>query len=101
MTTNNIEERYINSLVSNLPKLDDKASKVVKSFAEFIDELNKVNKLSNGTSIKEKITKLTGELNNSSVFFTQMISDELSKLHSIVNPDITTSEIYNESNFIS
>jgi len=80
----NIDKAYMTDLSSNIAKLDGKASQVIKSFSEFVDELNKVSKLSSGTPVKEQITKLTGELNNSSVFFAKMLGDELGKLNTIV-----------------
>ena len=81
-----IQTSYIDDLTMNLPKLERKANEAIKSFAELVSELNKVSKLSNGTPVKEQITKLTGELNNSSVFFARMISEELGKITDIVNP---------------
>ena len=92
VTSENISRAYVQELTSNLPALEKKASDAIKSFADLVAELNKVNKLSNGTPVKEQITKLTGELNNSSVFFTKMISDELTKLHGIVYSDPESQE---------
>ena len=82
-----IQQAYVTDLSDNIPKLEKKASDAIKSFAELVNELNKVNKLSTGTPVKDQISKLTGELNNSSVFFAKMIGDELSKISSIVNSD--------------
>ena len=82
-----IQQAYVTDLSDNLPKLEKKASDAIKSFAELVNELNKVNKLSTGTPVKDQISKLTGELNNSSVFFAKMIGDELNKLSNIVNSD--------------
>lgn len=90
ISNKNIDQAYVSDLASNLPKLERKASEAIKSFADLVTELNKVNKLSAGTPVKEQITRLTGELNNSSVFFAKMIGDELSKLHGIVKPETTT-----------
>ncbi|OGI20658.1 MAG: hypothetical protein A3B68_08920 [Candidatus Melainabacteria bacterium RIFCSPHIGHO2_02_FULL_34_12] len=82
-----VQKAYVSDLSSNLPKLEKKASEAIKSFADLVAELNKVNKLSSGTPAKEQITRLAGELNNSSVFFAKMIGDELGKLHTMVNGD--------------
>ena len=87
-----VQQAYTNDLSSNIPKLEKKASDAIQSFAELVNELNKVSKLSNGTPVKEQISKLTGELNNSSVFFAKMIGDELGKISSIVNADSQMSE---------
>lgn len=87
-----IQQAYVTDLSDNIPKLEKKASDAIKSFAELVNELNKVNKLSTGTPVKDQISKLTGELNNSSVFFAKMIGDELNKLSNIVNSDGQTPE---------
>jgi len=87
-----IQQAYVNDLSNNIPKLEKKASDAIRSFAELVSELNKVNKLSTGTPVKDQISKLTGELNNSSVFFAKMIGDELNKLSTIVNSDGQTPE---------
>ena len=92
----NVDKVYFDGLKSNLPNLDKKASEAIKSFAALVDELNKFNKLGTGTPVKEEVKHLTGELNNSSVFFARMIGDELNKLHGIVNP-VSTSETEVES----
>lgn len=89
MSTTNIQQRYIDGLAGNLPSLDRKASEAIKSFAELVEELNKVSKLSTGTPAKEQLTKLTGELNNTSVFFAKMLGDELGKIHEIVTPGVS------------
>lgn len=81
-----VKQAYIQELTTNLPTLERKANEAIKSFADLVSELNKVSNLSNGTPVKEQVSKLTGELNNSSVFFTKMIAEELGKLHGIVNP---------------
>ena len=86
VTSANIQRTYIDELSSNMPKLEKKASDAIKSFADLVEELNKVNNLSTGTPVKDQISRLTGELNNSSVFFAKMLGEELGKIHSIVTP---------------
>ncbi|MBI3591769.1 MAG: hypothetical protein HY094_10380 [Candidatus Melainabacteria bacterium] len=94
----NVDKVYFDGLKDNLPSLDKKASEAIKSFAEFVTELNKVNKLSTGTPVKEQVKQLAGELNNSSVFFAKMIGDELNKLHGIVNPaSVNETEVESKS----
>ncbi|MBI2996803.1 MAG: hypothetical protein HYY52_08895 [Candidatus Melainabacteria bacterium] len=82
-----VQGRFVNDVTNKLPVVERKASEAIESFARLVDELIKLKQLSTGTPAKEQITKLTSELNNSSVFFTKMISDEINKLHEIVSPD--------------
>ena len=82
-----VQRAYSLDLENKYKKVEKKADETIKSFATLIDELSKLSELSSGTEAKETVTKLTGELNNSSVFFTRMISDELSKLRGVITPD--------------
>ena len=88
-----VQQLYFTDLTSNIPKLEKKANQVITSFADLVSELTKVSKLSNGTPVKDQVSKLAGELNNSSVYFAKMISDELGKLHGIIQtPDSSETE---------
>ena len=80
-----IQQSYISDLTSSLPKLEKRASEAIKSFAELVDELNKVNKLSTGTPVKDQIKDLTANMNNTQVFFTRMLTEQLGAMHNIVN----------------
>lgn len=88
-----IEQAFSVELEAKYKKVEKEASRAIGSFATLVDELIKLKELSKGTQAKEEITKLTSELNNSSVFFTKMITDELGKIHGIVNPGSTSKEI--------
>lgn len=94
MSTSNpqIQRSYISDLTSNLPKLEKKASEAIKSFAELVDELNKVNNLSNGTPVKEQIKDLAANMNNTQVFFTRMLTEQLGVMHNIVSGEAPTQE---------
>ena len=82
-----IEQVFSQELEAKYKKVEKEADKTIGSFANLVNELIKLKELSTGTQAKEKITKLTSELNNTSVFFTKMISDELGTLHKIINPN--------------
>lgn len=82
-----VEQVFSHELEAKYKKVEKEADKTISSFANLVDELIKLKELSTGTQVKEKITRLTSELNNTSVFFTKMISDELSALHGIINPN--------------
>ena len=84
-TSENIQRAYISDLNSSLPKLEKKASEAIKSFADLVDELNKVTKLSTGTPVKEQVSNLTANMNNTQVFFTKMLTEQLGLMHNIVN----------------
>lgn len=81
-----IEQAFNVDLANKYKKVEKKASEAISSFANLVDELIKLKELSTGTNAKESITKLAGELNNSSVFFAKMISEELGKIHEVVTP---------------
>ena len=91
-TNTKIEQAFNTDLASKYKNVEKKASEAIGSFAKLVDELIKLKELSTGTQAKQQITKLTTELNNSSVFFTKMISEELGSLHNIINPNTTTDE---------
>ena len=86
-TSDQIQKAYISDLTDNLPKLEKKASEAIKSFAELVSELNKVSQLSNGTPVKDQIKDLTANMNNTQVFFTKMLTEQLGVMHNIVNGD--------------
>ena len=81
-----IEQAFAIDLATKYKQVEKKASEAIGSFAGLVEELIKLKELSKGTPAKETITKLAGELNNSSVFFAKMISEELGKIHQIVTP---------------
>ena len=93
-TLNNekIDQAFSLDLATKYKKVEKKASEAIGSFASLVDELIKLKELSSGTQAKEKITRLAGELNNSSVFFAKMITEELGKIHEVVTPKVTEVE---------
>lgn len=92
MPTSKIDQAFSADVAKKYKQVEKEASKVIGSFANLVEELIKLKELSSGTSAKDPITKLAGELNNSSVFFARMIGDELGKIHNIVNPDTSGQE---------
>ena len=92
-SSNHIQKSYISDLTENLPKLEKKASEAIKSFAELVSELNKVSQLSNGTPVKDQIKDLTANMNNTQVFFTRMLTEQLGAMHNIVNGESPKQEI--------
>ena len=92
-STDQIQKSYISDLTSNLPKLEKKASAAIESFAALVDELNKVNQLSNGTPVKDQMKDLTANMNNTQVFFTRMLTEQLGVMHNIVNGSPSQEEI--------
>ena len=92
-SSDQIQQSYISDLTSNLPKLEKKASDAIKSFAELVDELNKVGKLADGTPVKAQIKDLTANMNNTQVFFTRMLTEQLGVMNNLVNGDNTEQEV--------
>lgn len=84
-----IDQAFNADVTKKYKQVEKKASEAIGSFSGLVEELIKLKELSNGTPAKAQITKLAGELNNSSVFFAKMIGDELAKIHNIVNPETT------------
>ena len=76
-------------LEAKYKKVEKEADKTISSFANLVSELIKLKEISAGSQAKEQITKLTNELNNTSVFFARMISDELGVLYKVINPKET------------
>lgn len=91
-----INETISKDLEAKYRKVEKEADKTISSFANLVSELIKLKELSTGSQAKEQITKLTNELNNTSVFFTKMISDELGTLYKVINPAVTIEEITEE-----
>ena len=88
ISPNQIQQSYISDLTDNLPKLEKKASEAIKSFAALVDELNKVSQLSSGTPVNKQVKDLSANMNNTQVFFTKMVIDQLGAMNNIVNGDI-------------
>ncbi len=88
ISPNQIQQSYISDLTDNLPKLEKKASEAIKSFAALVDELNKVSQLSSGTPVNKHVEDLSANMNNTQVFFTKMVIDQLGAMNNIVNGDI-------------
>ena len=88
-----VQESYISDLTDKLPNLEKKASEAIKSFAALVDELNNVNKLSTGTPVKDQIKDLTANMNNTQVFFTRMLTEQLGVMHNIVNGDESQQQV--------
>ena len=82
----NVEKVFTTDVARKYEQVEKRANQAIQSFSSLVTELATLSQLSNGTKAKDQITKLTGELNNSSVFFAKMISEELNKLHGIVSP---------------
>ena len=92
-SSNHIQKSYISDLTENLPKLEKKASEAIKSFAALVDELNKVNQLSSGTPVNKQVKELSANMNNTHVFFTKMLIDQLGAMNNIVKGDGPQEEV--------
>ncbi len=82
-----VQKAFNTDIAKKYEQVEKKANQAIQSFAGLVNELSTLKQLSTGPA-KEQIGKLTGELNNSSVFFAKMLGDELGKLHNIVNTEL-------------
>ena len=79
-----LKQVLFNDLANNMPSLERKASNAIKSFAELVDELNKVNKLSSGTTVNGEIKKVASDASNSAVYLNKSILDSIEQINQIV-----------------
>ena len=84
---NKIQEAFDIAASRKYQQVEKKASETIGAFQNFVDELIKLKELSVSASAKDKITQLTNELNNSSVFFTKILTSGLGELHTALNTD--------------
>ena len=84
VTSNQIQKSYASDLVDSLPRLERKASEAISKFADLVAELNKVSQLSNGTPVNKQVKELSANINNTQVFFTKMLSEQLGIMHEVV-----------------
>ena len=82
-----IEQSFLNDLKNKIPGIEKKANVALKSFQELVEEIIKVQNLSNGTPHKTEIKSIAGNLNNSTVAITNMIGEDLLKLRNIIVPE--------------
>jgi hypothetical protein len=92
-SSDQIQKSYVSDLTDNLPKLEKKASEAIKSFAALVDELNKVSQLSSGTPVNKQVKELSANMNNTQVFFTKMLIDQLGAMNNIVKGDGPQQEV--------
>ena len=86
-----IQTAFVDELKDKLPNIEKKANKALESFQELVNEIIKVQNLSNGTPQKDQIKGIAGNLNNSTVAITNMIGADLITLRNMLNSGLTTS----------
>ncbi len=86
-SSDQIKQSYISDLTNSLPRLERRASEAIQSFSELVQELQKVSDLGAGTPVKDQIKDLTANMNNTQVFFTRMLTEQLGVMHNLVNND--------------
>lgn len=79
--------RVQEALTERYQRLEKAADQTIQSFANLIDELSKLKKDSAGSNVKDQVAKLTGEMNNSSVYITKMLAEQMKLIHSTINPE--------------
>ncbi len=93
-TTNKskVQEAFDVAATRKYQQVEKKASETIGAFQNLVDELIKLKELGVGASAKDKITQLTNELNNSSVFFAKVLTSGLGELHTAININDTGTE---------
>ncbi|MBI1858207.1 MAG: hypothetical protein HYR97_03740 [Candidatus Melainabacteria bacterium] len=91
ITNPKVQAAYQSDLVERYQKLEKAADQTIQSFANLIDELGKLKKESAGTEVKEPLGKITNEVNNSSVYITQMLAEQMKLIHGTLNPEALVS----------
>lgn len=92
-SSNQIQRSYISDLTDSLPGLNRRATDAINSFAKLVEDLKKVSDLATGTPAKDQIKSLTANMNNTQVFFTKMLIDQLGAMNNIVNGNESNQEI--------
>lgn len=86
LITDKIQQAYDVAVERRMEKLNKKANDAIKSFAELVDEITKLQNDSSGTTIKKDVAALATDMNNSSVMMTRMLTAQIQALHDIVRP---------------
>lgn len=82
-----IQSAYEGDLKAGYNKVSNAAQKAVESFATLVDKIAQLKKLSSGTEAKDKVSQLANEMNNSQIFLTKMLTEQLQALHGVISPD--------------
>ena len=91
-TQNNgkIQQAYDVAIEKRLTRLSDRANSAFKSFADLVEEINRLQNESTGTTVKKEVATLANDMNNSTVMMTKMLAAQLETLHKIVRPEEAT-----------
>ena len=92
ISSEQIQRSYIGDLTESLPGLNKRATDAINSFARLVEDLQKVSELATGTPVKNQIKDLTANMNNTQVFFTRMLTEQLGVMHNIVSGETPTQE---------
>lgn len=82
-----IQSAYKGDLEAGYTKVSKAAQEAVESFATLVDKISQLKKLSSGTETKDKVSQLANEMNNSQIFLTKMLTEQLQALHGVINPN--------------
>ena len=85
---NKLQQAYDVAVEKRISKVTQKANSAIKSFAELVDEINRLQNESKGTTIKKEVTAVGTDMSNSMVMVTRMLEAQLQTLHGIVRPDV-------------
>lgn len=82
-----IQQAYDVGVEKRVDKVNKKANDAIKSFADLVDEINKLQVESKGTTTNKEVAILGTDMSNSMVMMTRMLTAQLEALHGIVRPE--------------
>ena len=82
-----VQQAYDAGVATRVSKVEKKASDAIKSFADLVDEINKLQNETVGTSAKTEVNTVAADVNNSSVMVTKMLAAQMQALHNITTAE--------------
>ena len=82
-----IQQAYDVVVEKRFDKVNKKANDAIQTFAQLVDEINKLQTESKGTTVNKEVATLGTDMSNSMVMVTRMLTAQLEALHGIVKPE--------------
>ena len=94
-----IQEAYDVAVEKRLDKVSKKANDAIKSFAELVDEINRLQNDSKGTTAKKEIASIATDMSNSTVLMTKMLTAQFEALQGVIIPKTPGEEAGQETTY--
>ena len=85
ISNSKVQQAYDVVVEKRLDKVNKRANEAIKSFADLIDEIDRLQNESKGSTVDKEVKPLATDLTNTSVLVTRMLTAQLEALHNIVN----------------